>query len=245
MKSYLLFILVFWSMICVTILNAQCEVPEAWTNNLQLSSYTYSIHWANLSLSMFPKESSFSTVQTNIRNNISSVLNSWGGAAGITFNNAGDESTADIYFVFADCSGKAGDATYSVPIYITFDTSVDFAFSSGDGYFIFKTVAFHEVGRIFHGTDHPNYSDTNSATIETWPDRVITSISSCDSYAMDSLYRYTVSYNNEFESGMTGDTMNVNGTIINLPSEGGQSKWHKNDQTKTLTAVDQWDLQHD
>jgi len=216
----------------------QCNYPTAWNNYLQSKSYTYTFDWTDLTLDMFPFQTDLNTVKSNIRSNISSALGSWGGAAGISFNYIGDyQSSANISVEFTSLGGKAGDVSYN-PMSVMFDTSVDFSFSSGY-YFIFITVATHEVGRLFHGTDHPNYDDTNSATIETWPGRYISSISSCDSYAMSKLYYYKVTYNNEFELNLTGGDMIVNGTTITLPNGGGNYTWHKNDANKTLEAIDQ------
>ena len=237
MKTKLFFVLILIYSVVTSDVYSQCSFPSAWTKNLTSRSYTYTFDWSNLTLGMFPQETNLSTVESNIRSNVGSALSSWGGASGISFSYVGNYQSADLTVSFADLGGKAGDASYS-PLGLTFDTSVGFSFSQSS-YFIFITVALHEAGRLFHGTDHPNYDDSNSATIETYPGRYISSISSCDQYAMNTLYYYTASYNNEFESGLTGGSMNVNGTVTTLPSTGSSTLWHKNDPTKYLVAIDQ------
>ena len=239
MKIKLFFALIcFYCLTPIRYYSQSCTFPSAWYSNLQSKSYTYTFDWGSISLSMFPNETNLNTVKSNIRSNIFSALGSWGGAAGISFSYVGDYQSADLSVEFTDLSGKAGDVSY-YPLAIIFDTSVDFTFSQSQYYFTFSTVAFHEAGRLFHGTDHPNYDDDTSATIECYPNRSISSISSCDAYAMNTLYYYTASYNNEFETGLTGGDMTVNGTTTTLPSGGSSTTWHKNDPTRTLAAVDQ------
>ncbi len=239
MKLGKIFILLaFFLSYHTTVIAQPCNFPSAWNNYLQSQAYTYTFDWSNLTLDMFPNESDLNVVKSNIRSSLSSAFGSWGNAAGISFNYIGDyQSSANISVQFGNLGGKAGDAIYN-PLSVIFETSVDFSFSQGN-YFIFITVALHEVGRLFHGTDHPNYDDTNSATIETYPQRYISSISSCDYYAMRQLYFYKATYNNQFETDLTGGDMKVNDIPTTLGQNGGSSTWHKNDVTKTLEALDQ------
>ncbi|MCL6097406.1 MAG: T9SS type A sorting domain-containing protein [Bacteroidetes bacterium] len=203
-------------------------------------SYTYTIQWPSPSdfASMFSGSGlTYDQIKSQISSDIGSAFDAWDTPSGVTVSES--STGGDFTIDFSNLGGAIGHYNPSI-MEVVFDTSQPFSFSDPcTGHYFFLTVALHEIGNAFTGSDAHD-TTSSSAMHTTNPGRIVRGLGSCDSQAMVSLYYYQISYNNLFETNSTGGQMTVDGTTITLPATGQSHDWdQKSGWSHSLSAVDQ------
>ncbi len=217
--------------------------PGSWNKNLTARPYIYKIVWPTggwgsmfygLTYTEDQKKSYISTA-------VQTAFTDWGIAAHISVSR-NDESANPDFTVNFDNIGNGGRYLNQ---YITFDLGTVFSFEApcGTYRYWFLTMALHEIGNIFTGTDVHNDSDDLSAMHTVTPNRVLSGISDCDNQAMTALYNtyHSVTVNANFE----GDSISVDGRMYkNVPLSGiSPFSWREWSFPHTLQAFEMyvWD----